>query len=273
MSKLIHPKLSYQVRGVLLDVYKVLGPMLAEKCYQDAILIGLEKRGIPCAAEERFEVYYRDERAGLYFVDVWIDGGKILLELKVGPEILPLHRAQAISYLKVTGADLAIVVNYGGPSLQDERLPNFVRNRQAVFVWQPQSVGQGLIYPDLVHAIQQACHRVHWTLGPGFIHQVYRRATMIELRRSGLAYRYIKHLPVVYENHVLDQQEVRLILVEDKVLLAVFALRQTDRERAKAWTERIKARLRHLDLPLGLLANLHGTRLEMTPVRNRTATK
>ena len=76
MPKLVHPELSYQVRGVLLDVHNVLGPMLKEEYYQEAILLGLEKRGIPCVAEKAFEVFYEDERVGLYYVDVWIDGGK-----------------------------------------------------------------------------------------------------------------------------------------------------------------------------------------------------
>ena len=267
MAKLIHPELSYRVRGVLLDVYKVLGPMLKEEYYRDAIVLGLEKRGIPCTAEKRFEVYYENERAGLYFVDVWIDGGKILLELKVAPEIAPLHKAQAISYLKVTNADLAIVANYGGRSLDDERLPNFLRDRLPDFSWAPRPVAQDLLYPDLVNAIQRACHRVHLTLGPGFFHQVYRRATLIELRRSGLVHRYIKQLPVVYEDQTLGQQDVRLILVEGKVLLAVFALRAADVARVQAWTERLKARLRSMNLELGLLANFHDTRLAITPVR------
>jgi len=246
--------------------------MLKEKYYQEAILLGLEKHGIPCVEEKAFEVFYEDERVGLYYVDVWIDGGKILLELKVAPEIQPLHKAQAISYLKVTNADLAIVVNYGSASLEDERLPNFVRDRQPEFAWQPQTFAEGLLYPDLVNAIQRACHRVHFVLGPGFIHQVYRRATMIELRRSGLQYQYIKQLPVEYQGHFLGQQDVRLILVEHKVLLAAFALRPADADRVRAWTEQMKARLRSISLELGLLANFYGTRLAITPVRKNTTT-
>ena len=58
MTKLIHPKLSYQVRGVLLDVYNALGPMLKERYYRDAIVVGLEKRGITCEPEKDFEVCY-----------------------------------------------------------------------------------------------------------------------------------------------------------------------------------------------------------------------
>ncbi len=263
MTKLIHPKLSYQVRGVLLDVYNALGPMLKERYYRDAIVIGLEKRRIKNEPEKDFEVYYEGERVGLYYVDVWIDDGKILLELKVAPAIEPIHKAQAISYLKVTDADLAIVVTYGGSSLEDARLPNFLHDKQPVFAWQSKPTTEGLLYPDLVNHIQRACFRVHYILGSGFLHQVYRRATMIELRRNGLNYGYIKQMPIEYENQLLGYQDVRLILVEDKVLLAVFALRMDD----ETLVEQIKAHLRRMSIKLGLFANFYGTELTITMVR------
>lgn len=100
MTQLVHPELSYAVRGVLLNVYNSLGPMLKESFSEQAIAIGLEKRGIRCETQKEFEVYYEGERVGFYFVDVWIEGGKILLELKVAPQIEPFHRGQAIAYLK-----------------------------------------------------------------------------------------------------------------------------------------------------------------------------
>jgi len=263
VSKLVHPELSYTVRGVLLDVYNTLGPLLKEEYYRDAIALGLEARSIPCQVEKPFEVYYQGERVGLYYVDVWVDGGKLLLEIKVAPAIEPLHKAQALSYLRVTKADLAIVVNYGGPSLEDERLPNFLRDKQPQFAWQSQPVVPGLLYPDLINNIQQACHRVHFSLGPGFLHQVYRRATLIELRRSKVKHEYIKRLAVEYQGHLLGYQDVRLIVIEDKILLATFALRQP----VDAMTEQLKAYLRHLRLKLGLLANFYGTKLAIMPVR------
>ncbi len=263
MVQLIHPELSYEIRGVLFHVYNTLGPMLKEEYYEAAIAIGLDKRHIRCQPQKTFEVFYEDERVGLYYVDLWIEDGKILIELKVVPAIGPLHKAQALSYLKVTNADLAIVVNYGGPSLEDERLPNFLRDKQPEFVWQPQPMPEGWLYPDLSNAIFRACHRVHFVLGPGFLHQVYRRATMVEFRRSGLHYDYIKQLPVEYEGHLLGYQDTRLILVEGKVLLATFALRGND----EIMAEQIKARMRRLGVNLGLLANFHDTRLAITPVR------
>lgn len=263
MSKLIHPELSYQVRGVLLDVYNKLGPMLNEAYYRDAIVIGLKKRGIHSEPEKAFEVYYKGERVGLYYVDVWVEQGQLLLELKVKPAIDPLHRAQAISYLKVTGADLAIVVNYGASSLQDERLPNFLADRQPTFSWEQLPVDDNWLYPELVSNLQRICHQVHFTLGPGFLHQIYRRATLAELRRSDLSYDYIKRLPIEYEGELLGYREVRLLQVANKILLATFALRAQD----EALVEQLRAHLRRLDCQLGLLANFYDTRLTVTPVR------
>jgi GxxExxY protein len=263
MVQLVHPELSYQVRGVLLHVYNALGPMLKEKYYEEAIAIGLEKRGIRFQTQKELEVHYEGERVGLYYVDVWIEDGKILLELKVAPCLAPVHKAQAISYLKVSNADLAIVVNYGGPSLEDERLPNFLRDKRPEFVWQPQPTTEGLLYPELTYAIHRACHRVHYVLGPGFLHQVYRRATMVELRQSGLNYEYLKKLAVEYEGHSLGDQDARLILVEGRVLLATFALRET----SEAMAEQLKAYMRRLDVKLGLLSNFYDTRLAIKPVR------
>jgi GxxExxY protein len=88
---------------------------------------------------------------------------------------------------------------------------------------------------------------------------------MIELRRSGLSYDYIKQLPVEYKGQLLGYQDVRLILVEDKVLLTTFALGKTE----DAMVEQLKACLRRLGLKLGLLANFYDTRLTITPVRIR----
>jgi len=263
MTQLIHPELSYQVRGVLLDVYNKRGPMLKEEYYEAAIAIGLEQHHIRCDTQKSFEVYYEGARVGLYYVDIWIEDGKILLELKVSPAIEPIHQAQALSYLKVTNADLAIVVNYGGASLEDQRLPNFVRQKGVEFAWESASGTQSWLYPDLTNVVLRACHRVYFVLGPGFLHQVYRRATMIELQRSGIAFEYVKQIPIEYGGHLLGHQDTRLILVEDKVLLATVALRENDEPVAQL----LRARLRQFDLSLGILANFYGTKLAITPVR------
>ena len=263
MAKIIHKDLSYEVKGVYLHVHNALGPMLPERFYQSAIAIGLKAKEIRYQTEKPFEVYYRDTRVGLYYVDVWIEGGKLLLELKVAPAITNMHRAQTLSYLKVTGADLGIVVNFGEASLTDERLPNYLRDKKVAFTWHPPEVDETWLYPHLSQRLFELLHRVHFELGPGFLHQIYRRATMVELQHQEIGYRYIKTVPVTYQGHLLGIQPARLINVEDKIVLATFAVREID----EGMIGRLRARLRLLGLRLGFLANFNRTTLQIVPVR------
>lgn len=263
MSKLIHEELTYKIRGVFFDVHNELGPNLPEKFYQDAVAIGLEAKGIVCETEKGFEVTYRGVQVGRYAVDVWVEGGKVLLELKVAQEIEPIHEAQAISYLKVSDADLAIVANFGQGSFADKRLPNFVRNKMVSFDWKPQFDSASLLYPELTNELLGVLHRVHFELGPGFLHQVYRRATMVELKEQGIGYEYIKEMPVFYRGHHLGNQETRLICVDGAVLMATIAVREVD----DAMKAQLKVRMKHLDLRLGILANFNREKLEFFMIR------
>jgi GxxExxY protein len=120
------------------------------------------------------------------------------------------------------------------------------------------------MYQELTNSIMEACNRVHYELGPGFLHQVYRRATMIELSQSRINYTYIKHLPVEYMGQFLGQEDVRVLIVEKNILLATAALRMTDQRTA---VNRLISLLKRMQLNLGFIANFHETKLSITPVR------
>ena len=261
MKPLLHPQLTYAVRGVLFDVRQQLDLMLPEKYYQDAIAIGLENAGIPCQTEKQFDVTYRGVQVGRYAVDVWIDEGKLLLELKVAPRIEAIHQAQAISYLKVTDADLALVVNFGEIPLGIQPIPNLLRQQQPEFQWQrqPMPADQELLYPELAGRMLQILHRVHFELGPGFLHQVYRRATMVELRQQEVGYRYLKTVPVYYRDHFLGDQPVRLIHVEEAILLATVAVKEID-ETLRFY---FRGRMKEQKVQLGIIANFHYEKLNV----------
>ncbi len=258
--------MSYAVRGVLFDVYNQLGPILSERFYQEAVAIGLETKGIVCETEKQFQVTYCGVEVGRYFVDVWVEDGKLLLELKVASQILPIHRAQAISYLKVTDADLATVVNFGAGSLEDVRLPNRLRGKTAVATLPSTQPMLDVPFPQLTTQIINCLHQVHLTLGSGFLHQVYRRATMVELRKQTIGYEYIKEFPVFYQGVALGKHETRLMLVEDSILVATFAVKENE----DALKNRLRSHLRHQGKELGILANFYGTRLSISLVRRTT---
>ena len=142
-----------------------MGPRLPENFYQQAVTHGLREQGITSESEKQFNVLYREKSAGIFYVDHWLEGGKILLEFKVTPYIMPIHQAQTISYLKLTNADLAIIANFGTHSLQDKRLPNFIRDKKVDFQWQPRT--ENILYSALLDSIFEALYRVHFILGPG----------------------------------------------------------------------------------------------------------
>jgi GxxExxY protein len=263
MTKLLYADLTYAIRGVLMQVHNALGPGLPEAFYDEAASIGFQEAGIACERQKSFYVYYEGIQVGHYIPDATFEGDEVLLDYKVENEITPLNKAQVISYLKVTDADLGLVANLGATSLQVERLPNFLRDKQPQFEWQSRPLPEDILYPELTAALFRCLHKVHFTLGPGFLHRAYRRATMVELERSGLNCCYVKELPVHFHDHHLGNVSCRLIVVDAKIAIAAFALREVSEAEQMA----LHARLRQLDLQLGLLANFHGARLDICPIR------
>jgi GxxExxY protein len=259
MSKLIHKELSYLVQGILIKVYNQLGPQLPEKFYQQAITFGLQKQGIHCIPEKDFIVAYRNQTAGFFQIDHWLEQGQIILEIKVDSAIKPLHKAQTISYLKLTQADLAIIANFGTKSLQYERLPNFIRNKSVDFQWQPKTRTENTPYPEWLDLIFEALHRVHFTLGPGFIHRVYRQAVMIELQHQNIPFQFFQKLPLYFDQNYIGELNAQIIQVNQKILLGVFALKTIDEMMGVI----MKKRMNMLGMKVGVLANYYGEKLEV----------
>jgi GxxExxY protein len=146
-----------------------------------------------------------------------------LLELEVSPSIEALHKAQTLSYLKLTESELGLLMNFGTSSMQYERLPNFMKGANAqVSV----AVPENLLYGQESRAILDALHNDHSALGPGFLHQVFRRAVRIELAVPGLAEAYLQELPLRFRTIDIGTKPVRLFLVEGKVMLATISVKQ-----------------------------------------------
>jgi GxxExxY protein len=262
-TKLLHADLTYAIRGVLFHVGNHLSPGLPEKDFQQAVSIGLTKHNIPHSLEEQLHVYYRGVEVGRYYCDVFVER-QVILELKVVPSLSALHRAQLISYLRTSGADVGLLVNFGGPRVEIERYVYSYAQHRPDFTWQPQpSDDSTLLYPGLVGRLYECLYRVHYELGPGFFHHVYRRATQAELDAQHIPFEFVREIPVFYEGEYLSTQNCRLLIVEDKVIVAAFAVR----EMSLAFDVRMRRYLRHFDKKLGLLANFHGERLNIRPVR------
>ena len=86
---------------------------------------------------------------------------------------------------------------------------------------------------------------------------------MVELREQQIGFEYVKEIPVYYQKTFLGKQPVRLISVEDKIVLATVAFQEI----SEAMKAQMRARLRKLNKQVGMIANFHGFDLDVVLVR------
>ena len=111
--------LSRQVIGAAIEVHRLKGPGLIESIYERCLLRELELRGIGAVNQRLVRIEYK----GLVFdeplrFDVLVEGC-LLLELKCVQEILPIHKAQLLSYMKLLDIPLGLIINFHELKLTD----------------------------------------------------------------------------------------------------------------------------------------------------------
>ncbi len=110
--------LSHEVIGAAIEVHRILGPGFLEAIYEEALCIELNARGIPFSRQVVFGVDYKGHRIGESRLDLLV-GDRLIVELKAVEMLMPIHTAQALSYLQTTGRELAIIINFNVPVLKD----------------------------------------------------------------------------------------------------------------------------------------------------------
>jgi GxxExxY protein len=122
---LLYANESYKITGALFEVHKVLGPGLLEKVYQEALEKEFKLQGIPYEREKAFSIYYKGEEIEQKYVADFVCYDKIVVELKAVEELLPIHIAQVINYLSITGYKLGLLVNFNAQQITPERIVRF----------------------------------------------------------------------------------------------------------------------------------------------------
>jgi GxxExxY protein len=114
---------TYEIIGAAQRVHRVLGPGFAESTYQAALEKELSSRRVPFESQRQFEVRYEEVPCGMYIPDLVV-AQEVIVELKAVDEFAPAHLAQAISYLRASGLQKALLINFGNRSLQVRRIRN-----------------------------------------------------------------------------------------------------------------------------------------------------
>ena len=107
--------LSHQTDAIInafYEVYNTLGYGFIENIYQNALYKELQRRGIPCVAHPKINVYYKGEVVGYYEADI-ICCDAIILELKAVSSLCESHELQLVNYLKATDIEVGLLLNFG----------------------------------------------------------------------------------------------------------------------------------------------------------------
>src|SRR3990167_1864582 len=110
-DKVIYKELSYELVGILYDVYNELGYGHPERYYQKAIAVALQRNNLLFKEQVPYVLKYKNKVSGRYFLDFLIDD-KIVLELKKDGRFAKKNIEQVKSYLQATNMKLAILANF-----------------------------------------------------------------------------------------------------------------------------------------------------------------
>lgn len=105
-------KLSNRIIGCALEVHRALGPGLLESTYEQCLAHELSLAKIPFKLQYPISVKYRNLKIDCgYRVDLLVDD-KIIIELKSVERILPIHQAQILTYMKLSGVSIGLLMNF-----------------------------------------------------------------------------------------------------------------------------------------------------------------
>ncbi|MFP4309708.1 MAG: GxxExxY protein, partial [Desulfococcaceae bacterium] len=241
--------------GCLFNVHNALGNIWNEDVYEKALESEMTSQGLSVQRQKEFEVAYFDQKVGHYRTDLLVED-TVIVELKAVHRLLPLHRAQLISYLKGFGKPLGILANFGGASMEHATYPNKTERKKALtdqFDFEKiQMNGKEEIKDLLLMA-----NRILVNLGPGYLHQIYRRALYWELKQSGVAFETAKTVIAKYRNEKVGEKAVNFFIIGNLLLSAVAA-----KELDNLIVSRFRNYIRHFHLKRGLIINFNAVHLD-----------
>ena len=120
--KIIHKEEAFNIIGAAMEVHNVVGCGFTEPLYQDALEEQLRLRNIPFEREKTYYFSYKGKRLDKTFRPDFVCYDKVIVELKTVDEISDEHYAQVYNYLKATGMQLGLLINFGKRSLEYKRI-------------------------------------------------------------------------------------------------------------------------------------------------------
>jgi GxxExxY protein len=112
---------THTIIGAALEVHRILGAGFLEGVYQEALAKELGVRNIPFRMQCEIPVFYKSEKLSTMYRADFICYESVILELKAIRQLTVIEEAQVLNYLKASGLRVALLLNFGAPSLQQKR--------------------------------------------------------------------------------------------------------------------------------------------------------
>ena len=114
-----HDSTAHEIVDSAFAVHRALGPGLLESVYEQCLTYELQSRGYKIERQVGLPVVYRDVRLEAGFrIDILVND-LIVIELKTVERLLPIHEAQLLTYLKLSGKRLGLLLNFNVPLIKD----------------------------------------------------------------------------------------------------------------------------------------------------------
>ena len=114
-------QITEKIIGCVHQVSNVLGPGFLEKVYENALAVELGRAGLQTVQQHRIVVRYKDILVGDFVADLLVEEC-IIVEIKAVRALDDIHTAQCVNYLKATGLQVCLLVNFGAPKATVKRV-------------------------------------------------------------------------------------------------------------------------------------------------------
>lgn len=112
MSKLLYKDLTDKIIGAAIEVHKALGPGLLESAYEECLVLELKNMNLLIIQQLQIPLIYKNVTIQSKFrLDLLVED-KVIVEVKSVEKLLPIHEAQLITYLKLTGYRVGLLINF-----------------------------------------------------------------------------------------------------------------------------------------------------------------
>ena len=115
--------------GGAMEVHRRLGPGFLESVYEEALAVELRLKKIKFEKQKELPVYYRETVIKKFTCDLLVEG-QVIVELKAIKQLGEIDKIQVINYLKASGIETGLLINFGNQSLEYKRLINTKNNQR-----------------------------------------------------------------------------------------------------------------------------------------------